>query len=252
MNSKGQITIFVIVGILLAVGIVFLFSFDRTPSVIRGQDLDNPESYIDNCIKEQAEKEIINLMAHGGFPDSTDTVLYKGIAIPYLCKNINYYQPCIVQYPRYVTEIKNEFIRNFEDDVEQCFASLEQELTDRNYIIDAGPITLSANIKPKITHINVERDFTLTKGDSIKSYTKFDFFINTRLYELALIVQEIVSQEAQMCDFETDEFMKLYPAFDISKDVLEDSTNIYTVKHKSTEKKMTFATRGCARPPGIE
>ena len=92
MNKQGQIAIFVIVGILIVAAILFIFLIDRTPSITRGQDLDNPESFIDNCIKEQADKEIKNLLSHGGFPDSQDTVLYNGIPLPYLCKNINYYQ----------------------------------------------------------------------------------------------------------------------------------------------------------------
>ncbi len=251
MNRSGQIAIFVIVGLLIVAAILFIFLIDRTPSITRGQDLDNPESFIDNCIKEQASKEIVNLLSHGGFPDSTDNVLYNGLAIPYLCKNINYYQPCIAQYPRYVTEIKNEILRNFEDDVEQCFASLEQDLISRNYIVDAGPITLTAEIKPEIVHVGIERPFTITKGGSSRKYERFDVFVNTYLYEVSSIAQEIVSQEAKFCYFSNDGFMALYNDFDIVRDVLGESTKIYTIKHKKNGEALTMAIRGCAIPLGF-
>ena len=250
-SRKGQVTIFVIVGILLVVGIVFLFSFDRAPKITRGQDLDNPESYIDNCVREKAKTVIKDLIGVGGFPDSNDTIMYQGNAISYVCKNINYYQPCVSQYPRYVYQVQEELNLQLKEDVEQCFASLEQELTKRKYIIDAGPITLSSEIKPKITHLNVKRDFTITKGEVIKSYYELDFFINTPIYDLAMIAQEIISQEARYCYFSNDGFMILYPNFDIRKDSLGEDSIIYQIKDKTTNEQLTMAIRGCAIPPGL-
>ncbi len=251
MNAKGQIAIFVIVGVLIAAAVLFVFLIDRTPRITRGQDFDNPESYIDNCIREQAKKEINNLMSHAGFPDAIDSVMYDGVAITYLCKNVNYYQPCVVQYPLYVSQVKDELVKQFEDNVQGCFASLEQELTKRNYIVDAGEITISASIKPSLTHIGVERQFTVTKDGSSRSYNRFDSFVNTHLFELASIAQEIISQESQFCYFSNDGFMALYHDFDIRKDVLGDSTKIYTIESKKTKEKLTMAIRGCAIPLGF-
>ncbi|MGV8142894.1 MAG: hypothetical protein ACP5NS_04675 [Candidatus Pacearchaeota archaeon] len=251
MNKRAQIAIFVIVGILIVTVILFIFLIDRTPRISRGQDLDNPESYIDNCVKEQASIEIDNLIAHAGFPDAQDIVMYKGIAIPYLCKNVNYYQPCIAQYPIYLTQVQKELVTQFSDDVEVCFATLSQELAKRNYIVDAGQITLSAEIKPSITHIGIERQFTISKEGFARTYDRFDVFVNTKLYELASIAQEIVSQEAKFCYFSNDGFMALYNNFDVRKDVLGESTKIYTIENKETSEKMTLAIRGCAIPAGF-
>ena len=223
MNSKGQVAIFVIVAVLIVSVILFVFLIDKSPSITRGQDLDNPENYLDNCIKDRAKIVIDELTAHSGFPDSGDTVMYNGVPIHYLCKNINYYQPCIVQHPRYIYELQNQLSLQLQDDVEQCFTSLEQEMSKKNYLIDAGPITISSEIKPEITHVNVERQFTLTKGESIRSYDKFDFFISTRIYELASIAQEIVSQEAKLCYFSNDGFMILYNDYDILKAIHKTS-----------------------------
>ncbi len=251
IGKGGQIAVFVIVGIMIVAAILFIFLIDRSPTIIRDQDFDNPESYMDNCVKEKAKIVIDEITSHAGFPDSIDTVLYKGIAVPYLCKNINYYQPCVSQHPRYVYEIQNELALQLQDDIEQCFASLEQELSKRNYLIDAGALTISADIKPDIAHVIVERQFTLTKGESIRSYDRFDFFINTKLYELASVAQEIVSQEAKYCYFSNDGFMALYNDFDIMKDVLGESTKIYTITHKTNGEKLTMAIRGCAIPLGF-
>ena len=251
INKRGQIAIFVIVAVMIVVAISFIFLIDRTPTIQRGLELDNPENYLDECIKERAEMVITNLISHGGFPNSNDTIMYQGNAISYVCKNINYYQPCVSQYPRYVYQVQEELNLQLKEDVEQCFASLEQELTKRKYIIDAGPITLSSEIKPKITHLNVKRDFTITKGEVIKSYDELDFFINTPIYDLAMIAQEIISQEARYCYFSNDGFMILYPNFDIRKDSLGEDSIIYQIKDKTTNEQLTMAIRGCAIPPGL-
>ena len=251
MNKQGQIAIFVIVGVMIVSAILFIFTIDRTPKVTRGQDLDNPESYMDNCVKERAKIFISDLISHAGFPDSKDNVMYKGVEIPYLCKNVNYYQPCVVQHPIYVTEVQNVFAEKFKEDIEQCFASLEQELTKRGNIIDAGSIDLNVEINPSIIHFGVERLFTLTKGGNTKSYNRFDFFVSSYLYEILNVAQEIVSQEAKWCYFSNDGFMVLYNDFDIRKDVLGDSTKIYTIEHKKDGEKLTMAIRGCAIPNGF-
>lgn len=251
MNRQGQIAIFVILGIILVAVIFFLFLIDKKPTINRTQDFDNPESFIDDCIDTESKKSISKIMVHGGFPNSLDNVFYQGEEIAYLCKNINFYQPCVVQHPIYIQEVENELVNEISDKVAQCFSSLEQELLKRNYIIDAGPISLNVNLKPKIVHFEIDRKFSISKGGDSRSYEKFDVFVSSPLYELAIIVQEIISQEAQWCYFSNDGFMALYNDFDIRKDVLGDSTKIYTVEHKKTGEKMRFALRGCAVPNGF-
>ncbi len=252
MDKKGQIAIFVIVGILLVATTGFLFIVNRKPTAsTRGQNFDNPESFIDNCIRQEAEESIDKIMAHGGFPDSTDNVLYKGTEIAYLCKNINPYQPCVNQHPLYLREVEQEILRIVSDKVSQCFSSLEQELIRKNYLIDAGPISLGIQVKPKITQFSVNRKFIMSKEEDIRTYEKFEVFVSSPLYEIALIVHEILFQETKWCYFSNDGFMLTYPDFDIKLDKLSDSTKIYTIEHKLTDEKMTFAIKGCAIPQGF-
>ncbi len=251
MNRDGQVAIFVIVGVMIAVAITYLFLIDRTPTTNRTQDFDNPESYIDDCLRQKSLESIDNILAHGGFPDSADNVLYKGVGISYLCKNINFYEPCVVQHPLYLREVENEIVKVVSDDVAQCFALLEQELIERNYLIDAGPLSLNVDVKPKITQFFVNKSLVISKGGDSRKYNSFDVFVSSPLYDMALITQEIVSQEARWCYFSNDGFMMLYNDFDIRRDSLGDSTKIYTIEHKKSGKKMTFAIRGCVIPNGF-
>ena len=251
MNKRGQLTIFIILGILIAAVIAYLLVFDRKPSVTRGQDFDNPESYIDNCVKEKTLEVLDEMILHGGFVAPNDTAMYDGNAVAYLCKNVNYYQPCITQHPRYLFGLQREFAEQVGDDVVQCFAELEQELTRRNYAVDGGDISINAEFKPEIVELKVFRDFTISKGDFARSFDSFDIYVPHPIYDLAFIANEIVAQEARWCYFSNDGFMALYTDYDIRRDVLGDSTKIYSVKHKETGDVLMMAIRGCAIPAGF-
>src|SRR3989344_3410258 len=115
INKRGQIAIFVIVGVLIVGAILFIFLIDRKPTITRGQDFDNPESYIDNCVRNRAQKVLDEMLPRAGFIDANDTILYNGFDVNYLCKNVNYYRPCINQYPRYVFSLEREFERQLGD-----------------------------------------------------------------------------------------------------------------------------------------
>ncbi len=236
---------------LLVVVIVFLFLVNRKPVTTYGQDFDNPESFIDNCVRQKAEESVDKIMVHGGFPNSTDNVFYKGESVPYLCKNINFYKPCVVQHPLYLREVKTEIKDEISNVVFQCFDSLEQQLREKNYLIDAGQTLLEVEVKPEMIKFSVNKNLVISKDEFSRAYDNFDVIISSPLYELALIVQEIIAQEVRWCHFSNDGFMLTYNDFDIRTDRLGDSTKIYTVKHKETDKKIMFAIRGCAIPLGF-
>jgi len=73
----------------------------------------------------------------------------------------------------------------------------------------------------------------------------------SRFYDLALVVQEIVNQEARFCHFENLGFMVFYPKFNIERFRTGDGTLIYTAKHIETQEEFKFALRGCVIPPGF-
>ncbi len=252
MNNKGQVTIFVIVALVLVVVVFAIIMLNRGKVSLREQDFDNPEKYIGSCIKDRANIIIEEMLSGGGFPDSNDTVFYNGEQITYLCRNINNFDPCINQYPLYVSQVEKEFNENIEDDAEQCFSMLKQEFIDRNYkLSDSGDVDLKAKFKPGIVEITLDVDFALSKSDVSKKFSKFDTFVPSKIQSIGFVVNEIISQEAKWCYFSNDGFMVLYPEYDIRVYMMEDTTKIYTIKNKKTGETLKMATRGCALPAGL-
>ena len=252
INRKGQIAIFVIVAVLIVAVILSIFLFSRKPTVQRGDGIENPESFIDNCVKDAVEQTLDSMLPQGGFANPTDYVMYQSARITYLCKNVNFYEPCVNQYPRYVLKLEEELNAQVKDGVEQCFSELENQLEKRNYEVSGGPVAISSTWKEKIIELRIEREFSMVKGEAKREFSKFDTVILSPAYELAHITNEIIAQEARNCYFSNDGFMILYPDYDIRKDFASDGqTKIYSVADKETNKKMVFAVRGCVIPAGF-
>ncbi len=248
IKDKGQVTIFVIIAVVLAAGILMIFLFKKTPTISRGQDFDNPESFIDECVRKSADETLKIMLPQGGFVEPKDYKLYEDIKVAYLCKNINDYEPCVNQHPRFMFELQDELSREIDDEVGQCFALLEEELEKKNYAVSGGDISVESTLKPGVVEILINREFEMKKGDFARSFDKFNVFLRSAVYELAYLANEISAQEAGLCYFSNDGYMALYPQYDIKKDVMSDSTKIYSLKDKETQLTMNIAIRGCVVP----
>jgi len=252
MNKKGQVTIFVIVGILLVAGVVLFFALFKTGQIdILGDQEFNPESFVDKCIRDSSREKIDIMVSQGGFINPTDYKVYNDINVAYLCKNVNYYEPCINQYPLYISRLQEELEQETREDVESCFLILEDELKKRNYGFEGGDFSIDVILKPERVELIVYRDMKLTKNGVPREINSFSSVIKSPLYDLGFVANEIVRQEAKYCYFEYVGFMLLYNDFDIKKYVMSDSTKIYTILHKSSGEEMNIAVRGCAIPPGF-
>lgn len=251
INKKGQVTIFVIVALLIVAIIFVVMLLNRGSVSLREQDFDNPEVYLSTCINDRARVILDTMLSNGGLLSTEDKVLYNTKEVPYLCKNINNFEPCINQFPTYVSQIEKEFNEAIQADGEQCFSSLINELESRNYeILSNGNAKIESKIKPEAIEISFENEFTMTKSGESKKFSRFDTYIFTKIQSIGFVVNEIVTQEAKWCYFSNDGFMTLYPEYDIRVYLMEDSTKIYTVKNKKTDEGIEFATRGCALPAG--
>ena len=249
----GQVTVFVIVGILLVAAVIAFFVVYQNRAVISsfGEEFDL-ESFVSKCFRDSVREKIDIMMPQGGFLSPTDYKVFDDSNVAYICKTINYYEPCVAQYPRYITRVQEELESGIEDDVGNCFILLEDELEKRNYDVQAGGLfDIKVVLKPEIVDIVVSRNLQLSGGDFSRDFNSFRSSIRSPLYDLGYVANEIARQEAKYCYFEYLGYSLIYNNFDIRKYSLSDSTKIYTVEHKPSGETMNIAIRGCAIPPGF-
>jgi sulfur transfer complex TusBCD TusB component (DsrH family) len=250
MNKEGQVVIFVIVAVMIVAAIALLFVVFRGPGISIGQEFD-PETFIDKCLMESVREKVEIMLPQGGFVNPTDFKLYNDTKVAYLCKTVNFYEPCIIQHPLYISVVKNELKEQMREDVEGCFILLEEELDSRGYFHEGGDVEIIPVLKPDVVEVKILRDFTFSKGDIVRDFDSFDVRLRIPLYDLAHVANTIAANEARFCYFEYVGYTNLYPRYDIEKWTTSDSTRIYTIVDKPSGAVMNIATRGCAIPAGF-
>lgn len=251
LNSKrSQVAIFVILALIIVVTILMLFLFFRKP-IVEVEDVENPQAYIDSCVKENTDEAIEILSKHGGDINPEGSVMYKGENITYLCYTATYYKTCVNQRPMLIEHIESEIQKYIEPKVNGCFNSLKTELEKNNYIVEMGKMSLTVSLKPKQTVVDIKRNLRATKRDKTQEFQEFKTTISTPIYDLAKIAMGIVNDEAQYCNFEILGFMLLYPEYSAQKTRLGDPDTIYELIERRTNKNFIFAIRSCPMPPGF-
>jgi hypothetical protein len=255
-KKRGQVTIFIVFGIVI-VSVIALFLLYRAGIVpeIWGKPEIDPDAFFDSCIEDKIKETVEIISLQGGYINNPlhktfkfeNEKVFRNIS--YLCYTQNYYTPCINQEPMLIQHLKDEIKNYISEDVENCFNELTSSLEKQNYVVDAKYKGFEVELMEKKVVVKIDGEIILTKSGETSKQQDFKIIMPSRFYDLAVIVQEIVSQEARFCHFEHLGFMLLYPEFDIDKFRTSDLIIIYTVEYKDTGEKFRFAVRSCVIPP---
>jgi len=257
-GEKAQVTIFVIVGILIVVAVMFflLFRQGMIPG-ISGKPEENPAGFLETCIEDKLIGGVEKISSQGGYIENSLNKTFKFndenefTDISYLCYNSNNYFPCINQEPVLIQHLKSEVKDYISDDFQKCFDNLVSSLDKKGYIVDVTYNGFEVEFAEKKIIINIDGKIILTKSDETTTQENLEIIIPSRFYDLAIVVQEIVSQEAKSCDFEYLGFMVFYPKYNIDKFTTGEGIKIYTIQYKETQEEFKFVIRGCVIPPGV-
>jgi hypothetical protein len=256
-NKKGQVTIFVIVGILIviAIAIFLLMRAEIIPTPGGENPEEDPASYLESCIEDKI-REGANLISHnGGYVEPTLKREFKFeedddfSEISYLCYNHDNVYPCINQEPLLIQHLKSELKTYIEEDVQECWDELLDTLENDGYAVDATSQNFNIDLIPNKVVLDLKGKITLTKRDSSSTKEDFKIYFPNNLYDLAIVAQEIVSQEGTWCSFQDLGYQMIYPTFNIDIFQTGDGTKIYAVEHKISKEWFRFAVKGCTIPP---
>ncbi len=253
INKRGQITIFVVIGILIVIGIILFF-------ILRGgkitdivsPSMPSPREEIGECVENSIEEATSIMLSQGGYISPDNYILYKNNKIEYLCYTDKYYYSCTNQEPLYIKSLEEEIHRYITPKIKDCFYSLTKEYKDKGYDVVEGELGLDVELRPKQIVIDMDKKLTISRGEA-ESYDKFKFKINSPLYNLGVVAQEIANQEAKYCNFAYLGYSLLYP-FEIEKKQVgsgETISDIYIIKDKETGKELLIGIRSCAMPGGL-
>jgi len=253
-HKTAQATIFIIVAIAIIILIGILLFIKYGPDRLGGGAVEELEikNYIDKCASENAANIADEMIKHGGFITTrNNTITYNNITLEYLCRNTGYFKPCVNQHGSYIFELEKELTHYLAPKIQECFEEIDKKLEKKSATLMVDMAETNVLLAPDRIIIEIRRNMSLEYKDQKYEYSIFDSEINYPLYNLGLVARDIVNNEATYCYIEYVGYVTTYPEFTIRKNVLGDSTKIYEVEHVPSGKKLKFAIRGCAIPPGI-
>jgi len=254
MNKSGQISIFVIVGVIIvALVILFFLITDTGRGVIdraTGAEIDVEDNF-KSCIENKASiKEKINeISSQGGSKEPQLYYMYDGVKLEYLCYNNQYLSQCVMQKPFVYETMGKEIEEEIEEEIEDCVESLETTLERRGYEVSSGALVYEVSLEPNNLIIDIELPLTVTR-ENTNRYNDFSVRVPSKLYSLLMISSSILNFEARYGDSETTTYMALYPDIRVEKLKQGEGTTVYLVSNRDTKEEFNFATRSIVIPPG--
>jgi hypothetical protein len=257
MKKRGQVTIFVIAGIIVVIlaALFFIFRQDVLPNSGGKTEL-NPSREFSSCIEESVRENINLISSQGGYASNKLNLSFQftdeeKVDISYLCYQQNYYLSCINQQPMLINHLKKEIKNQINSDVESCFNKVVSSLENSGETVEDNYRGFDVNLYEDRVVVNVDGEINTEKSGATAKYSGLKSVVYTRFYNLAIVAQEIVSQEARFCNFEQVGYTLIYNEFNIDKFRTGNSDTIYTITSKKSGEIFRFAVRSCVIPPGF-
>jgi len=251
--KRSQVSLFIIIGIIIVVGILAVLLFTGQIDVLNKQSK-NPEQYIASCIRDYVSDAVEIMLPQGGYINPESYKLYEDSKVGYLCYAKDFYENCVNQEPVYLKHLEDEIKDYIQPKIEDCFGEITKENENNGFDVEIGSMDLDVELEPGKIKVSIERNFKIFNQEMEENYNKFRETILSSLYDLAVVAQRISSEESVFCNFDFLEMSLYYPEFRIDRKQVgsqETLSEIYIITEKKSGGKLMIAIRSCARPGGL-
>ena len=246
--KRGQVSVFVILGILILVVLILLFARDSRFDKIFSSK--SPYQEIEECIKEVSKEGLDILSLQGGVIEPQNYVLYKGNKVDYICYSENDYEKCVMQKPIIINTIKDELTKYSKPKIKSCIESVKFRYEKSGYTINMKEPEINFDIVPDNVLADVNANLRIEK-DGVENYNSIKTGIKSKIYNFALIASSISQWETRYGDSETMNYMLYYPSLKVEKKKQSEGSTIYILTDRDSEEKFYFASRSMAIPAGL-
>ncbi len=205
MQKRGQLAVFVVVGIVLLTVVLLLFFFKdkitesvrETPTNPQGylnQQLNDLKKEVNRCIDKETKDASVLFMKNGGdFSRTFNYMTYSGVNYPILCKAINGTDTCLSQ-PVLISNFNSKLNNYLPSKVNSCFNF--ENFKNKDYDLSLGKISVSSEVTNNYVLINLNFSVKLTKGVYSSKSDNFLIKVNTPLGDLFRVTNELVQEKA--------------------------------------------------------
>ena len=248
-NKNGQVTIFIIIGVVIVVMGILIYLFYPQIKMTLGFGTDNPSAFIQECVEEGIKNNLETLSLQGGSLEPGHYILYDNEKVEYLCYTGEYYKTCVMQQPMLKSHIESEIKEGIKERVTECFDNLKKNYIGKNYGVELMEGEMNIELLPKRVIAVFNHSLVLTK-DGTKTYDSFEVIVHNNIYELVSVTNSILKWETSLGDAETTTYMNYYHDLKVEKKKQSDGSTVYILTDRNNGNKFQFASRSVAWPPG--
>ena len=259
MEKRGQVTTFIIVGIVLLLALAFIFFAKNTiiegisgkakvQSYLRGV-MDNIKTETGKCVEKEARSAINILGKNGGYFEPKAYVEYYGEKISFSCANIPNDKRCLNNMLS-KTEMEERMKEYLMPRIKKCtnLAQFEPSptklISDYKLIYDPEAVDLQVTINRKNVLLNLTMPVAIERADVKFLQNSFFKGVGVPFGDMVYVANDILNAEASVGDFST----LSYDLFSLNKYEIRRNLipfkpfhKIYTVKENGYDYEFKFA-----------
>jgi len=251
VNKKSQVTIFVIIAIVLVIAIILFFSLNKKISLFQGEV--SLTQSLSSCVDTEVNNMDSQLLRQGGVSAPQHYLLVNGDKVSYLCYTEEYAKACVNQQPLLKENMERELASLSYANVSSCISKEKTRLEKKGYSVSVSNFKqtdLKTKLLPGKILIQLNLDFTSSKGDKTEKIAGFETSIKSPAYDYAFLTNKIISAEIEGADFNNMLYMLLHRSIIIDK-VRSNDYILYKLQNRNSDKVFIFLIRNYPIPAGL-
>jgi hypothetical protein len=192
-NKKGQVTIFIIIGILIVAGVILYFTLRKETTDFTTEEVSTEvrpiQTYVQNCIDEISQETILIVASRGGYYDSPNLSISE-FKIPYYLIEKKEYVPSI-------SEIEKEISKGVEIKLTECVGDFSEF---NEYKIKKSKVYANTKIGSEEITINVKYPISIQKGGELYNLKNFETEKKSRFKQFYESISYYIEEEKKSGD----------------------------------------------------
>jgi len=257
MHKRGQVTVFVILGILIivALAVIFYLYGERLKLSLKQEEFDFSrveviKNYFESCIEKSGNEALALIGKQGGEIDPGFYKNWQGNKVSYLCYTTSY-AACYNKKPFLLEFVQNEVNNYVKQQLISCTNDLQDVARSRGYIIQASTLNVNTQINPYNAIIEANYPITIKSGSATQiQLNDFSKIINIPLGRLIKVADDIVDMEInnpQGIVFYDGYMIRQNGEIEIQRHTIDD-TEIYITRVRNNPYQFQFAIQNYVVP----
>ncbi len=195
MLKKGQIAIFIIIGVIILAAVLFFFYYSNQLTAIKpssAADIGAVNAFVENCVEQTAQDDVIETSLSGGdvFSGNYTYFLWKPTAL--------YFYNGVDLAPSDDT-IKNS-LKYYMDNALQACTNKFEKLKAAGYTIEEGDVNSKVTVTSEKVTFEVEYPLNITKSGSTTAESKFSADVKVNIPKMINASRAYINFQTQNPD----------------------------------------------------